>query len=91
MSGKTIAAIIVYALALLNLVIFLIPYTIIVYKIQRRRFLWGLRKGLKEAPKELRKSVLNAVKYYTSIRFLVRNISKITRGNEGLKWMRNLF
>ena len=91
MSGRTIVGIIVYALALLELIIFLLPYALVIYKVQRRRFLRGLRKGLKDVPRELRRSIVGTIKEYTSIRFLIRKAFSIARERGDMKWIKDLF
>jgi len=72
MSGKTVAAVIVYGLAIILYLIFLAVYLLLMYEVQRVRFLWGLKRGLKGVPKELKSNIVSKAKYYTSLKFFFR-------------------
>jgi len=72
MSGKTVAAAIVYGIAIILYLIFLGIYSLILYKVQRLRFLRGLRSGLRGVPRELKSEIMSKAKYYTSLKFFLR-------------------
>ncbi len=79
MSGKTVAAAIVYGLAIILYLIFLAIYTLLMYEVQRIRFLRGLKRGLRGVPKELKSDIVNKARYYTSLKFFFRKGFSIVR------------
>ena len=72
MSGKTVAAAIVYGTAIILYLIFIGIYTLVFYEIRRLRFLHGLKSGLKGVPRELKSDMMSKAKYYTSLKFFFR-------------------